>query len=90
MAGLTWSTRQNIGANGTEYTYPVVGSDGTVYNFMMHNWGADQTGTILLTKSTNGGATWIARRPPLRPPSSRTAPSAPATRSASSPSSARR
>jgi hypothetical protein len=56
--GLTWTSRQSIGQSGTEYTYPVVGHDGTVYNFMMYNWGANQTGTIQLTKSTNGGVTW--------------------------------
>ncbi len=56
--GVSWSTRQTIGQSGTEYTYPVVGSDGTIYNFMMQNWGPSQTGTIQLTKSTNGGATW--------------------------------
>ncbi len=56
--GLTWTPRQQIGASGTEYTYPVVGHDGTVYNFMMYNWGAGATGTVQLTKSTNGGVTW--------------------------------
>ena len=57
--GLTWSARQSIGASGTEYTYPVIGSDGTVYNFMMDHWGAGQTGTILLNKSIDGGVTWL-------------------------------
>ena len=38
--GATWTVRQQIGPNDTEYTYPVVASDGTVYNFMMFNWGA--------------------------------------------------
>ena len=38
--GLTWTARQSIGDSDTEYTYPVVGSDGTVYNFMMLDWGA--------------------------------------------------
>ncbi|MBF6613987.1 MAG: S-layer homology domain-containing protein, partial [Chloroflexi bacterium] len=56
--GATWTQRQAIGDSGTEYTYPVVGRDGTVYNFMMFNWGASQTGTIQMTKSTDGGATW--------------------------------
>jgi hypothetical protein len=56
--GLTWSPRQSIGGSGTEYTYPVVASDGTVYNFMMENWGWGQTGTVQVTKSTNGGVTW--------------------------------
>jgi hypothetical protein len=56
--GLTWSARQQISASNTEYTYPVIASDGTVYNFMMQNWGANQTGTVLMTKSTNGGVNW--------------------------------
>jgi len=56
--GLTWTARQSIGDSGTEYTYPVVGHDGTVYNFMMLNWGAGSTGTIQLTKSTDGGVSW--------------------------------
>ena len=68
--------RQQIGVSDTEYTYPVVAADGTVYNFMMFNWGAGQTGTIQMTKSTNGGATWTtpttvttAQQPnsPIRP-----------------------
>jgi photosystem II stability/assembly factor-like uncharacterized protein len=58
--GLTWSPRQQIGAPGTEYTYPVVASDGTVYNFMMYNWGASNLGMVQLTKSTDGGVTWSA------------------------------
>jgi hypothetical protein len=61
--GLTWTVRQSIGASDTEYTYPVVGSDGTVYNFMMLNWGGGQIGTVQLTKSTNGGASWSAPTP---------------------------
>jgi hypothetical protein len=61
--GLTWSTRQSIGGSGTEYTYPVIGSDGAVYNFMMDSWGAGRTGTVLLTKSTDGGATWSGPTP---------------------------
>jgi hypothetical protein len=56
--GLTWTARQPIGDTDTEYTYPVIGHDGTVYNFMMLHWGASQTGTIQLTKSMDGGATW--------------------------------
>jgi hypothetical protein len=58
--GLTWSTRQQISATNTEYTYPVIASDGTVYNFMMNNWGGGRTGTVQMTKSTNGGVTWSA------------------------------
>ncbi|MEO6456930.1 MAG: S-layer homology domain-containing protein, partial [Chloroflexia bacterium] len=56
--GLTWSARQQIGASNTEYTYPVVASDGTVYNFMMLNWGPSRVGTVQMTKSTNGGVSW--------------------------------
>ena len=56
--GLTWSSRQQIGSSNTEYTYPVVARDGTVYNFMMLNWGAGQLGTVQMTRSTNGGVTW--------------------------------
>ncbi|HKP52206.1 MAG TPA: S-layer homology domain-containing protein [Chloroflexia bacterium] len=58
--GVSWSARQTISASDTEYTYPVVASDGTVYNFMMLHWGANRTGTVQLTKSTNGGVTWSA------------------------------
>ena len=56
--GMTWSTRQQISASDTEYTYPVVAGDGTVYNFMMLHWGAGRTGTVQMTRSTNGGVTW--------------------------------
>ncbi|HVF99574.1 MAG TPA: proprotein convertase P-domain-containing protein [Chloroflexia bacterium] len=56
--GLTWSGQQPIGGTDTEYTYPVIASDGTVYNFMMENWGFGQTGIVQMTKSTNGGVTW--------------------------------
>src|SRR5688500_11001455 len=58
--GLTWSTRQQIGTTNTEYTYPVIASDGTVYNFMMLNWGPSRVGRVQMTKSTNGGVTWTA------------------------------
>ena len=58
--GLTWSAVQPIGPFNTEYNYPVIASNGTVYDFMMQNWGGGQTGTILMTKSTNGGVTWSA------------------------------
>ncbi|MDQ6694200.1 MAG: S-layer homology domain-containing protein [Chloroflexota bacterium] len=56
--GLTWTSRQQISGNNTEYAYPVVGSDGTVYNFMMYQWGANNNGIVQLTKSTDGGITW--------------------------------
>jgi hypothetical protein len=56
--GLTWSPEQQISGFNTEYTYPVVASDGTVYNFMMNNWGFGRVGTVQMTKSTNGGVTW--------------------------------
>ncbi len=58
--GLTWSARQDIGVDGTEYPFPVVAHDGTVYNFMMSNWGPGQTGTVQITKSSDGGQTWSA------------------------------
>lgn len=58
--GLTWSPRQQVGFGGTEYPYPVVGPDGAVYLFMMHNWGAGRTGNVQMTSSTDGGATWTA------------------------------
>ena len=58
--GETWSARQSISATDTEYTYPVVASDGTVYNFMMNAWGATRNGTVQMTRSTNGGVTWSA------------------------------
>ena len=57
--GLTWSPRQNIpNGSGREYTYPVIAADGTAYDFMMDNWCAGCTGTVEMTKSTNGGVTW--------------------------------
>ena len=57
--GLTWSPRQSIpNGAGREYTYPVIAADGTAYDFMMDNWCAGCTGTIEMTKSTNGGVTW--------------------------------
>ncbi|MEO8285895.1 MAG: S-layer homology domain-containing protein [Chloroflexota bacterium] len=58
--GLTWSAKHSISGSDTEYTYPVVGSDGTVYNFMMQGWNFGSVGTIQMTKSTNGGVTWSA------------------------------
>jgi hypothetical protein len=59
--GLTWSARQEIAGSRYEYTYPVVAADGTVYNFMMYNWGASNLGTIQFVKSTDGGLTWSNR-----------------------------
>jgi hypothetical protein len=56
--GLTWSPRQQVGFDGTEYPYPVVGPDGAVYLFMMHNWGPGRTGDVQMARSTDGGATW--------------------------------
>ncbi|HEY0068614.1 MAG TPA: exo-alpha-sialidase [Chloroflexia bacterium] len=58
--GFTWSPRQQIGFDSTEFPYPVVGPDGTVYVFMMQNWGPGRTGNVQMTKSTDGGATWDA------------------------------
>lgn len=58
--GSTWTVRQAVGIADTEYNYPIVGSDGTVYDFMMENWGFGQTGTIRMAKSTNGGVNWTS------------------------------
>ncbi|MDQ3707519.1 MAG: exo-alpha-sialidase [Chloroflexota bacterium] len=58
--GLTWSSRQQVGFNSTEYPYPVVGPDGAVYLFMMQNWGPGRTGNVQMTRSTDAGATWDA------------------------------
>lgn len=56
--GFTWSPRAQVGFDSTEYPYPVVGSDGTVYLFMMQNWGPGRTGNVQMTTSTDGGASW--------------------------------
>jgi hypothetical protein len=56
--GLTWSSRQQVGFSSTEYPYPIVAPDGTVYIFMMQNWGPGRTGNVQMTKSTDGGASW--------------------------------
>lgn len=58
--GLTWSPRQQVGFNSTEYPYPIVGPDGAVYLFMMQNWGPGRTGNVQMTRSTDGGASWDA------------------------------
>ena len=55
--GLTWSTDySNIAPGDTEYPYPVVGPDGTVYVFYMDGWGYCADGYIRFVKSTDGGA----------------------------------
>ena len=58
--GFTWSPRQQVGFDSTEYPYPVVGPDGTAYLFMMQNWGPARIGNVQMTTSTDGGATWNA------------------------------
>lgn len=58
--GVTWSPRQQIGFNSTEHPYPVVAPDGTVYVFMMQNWGPGRTGNVQMTRSTDGGVSWSA------------------------------
>ncbi len=56
--GLTWSSYQNIAPGNTEYPFPVVAADGTVYVFYMENWGFCTAGTVRYVKSTNGGLTF--------------------------------
>jgi PKD repeat protein len=57
--GLTWSTNyMNIAPGDTEYPFPVVSPNGTVYVFYMENWGFAITGTIKYVKSTNGGVSF--------------------------------
>ncbi len=56
--GQTWSSYLNIAPGTTEYPYPVVGADGTLYVFYMDNWGFCATGTIRFVKSTNGGVSF--------------------------------
>ncbi len=58
--GESWSSPyMNIAPGDTEYPYPIVGPDGTVYVFYMDGWGACvQYGYIKYVKSTDGGATF--------------------------------
>ena len=56
--GQNWSAYQNIAPGNTEYPFPVVAADGTLYVFFMDNWGFCATGTVRYVKSTNGGQTF--------------------------------
>jgi hypothetical protein len=59
--GQTWSTNYlNIAPGDTEYPYPVVSPDGTVYVFYMDGWGAGVDGYIKYVKSTDGGLSFTA------------------------------
>jgi len=54
--GLTWTTNYvTIAPGDTEYPYPVVGPDGTLYVFYMDGWGYCARGYIKYVKSTDGG-----------------------------------
>ena len=58
--GETWSPYLDIFpgyGDFTEYAYPVVAPDGTLYIFYMDNWGYCADGNIRFVKSTDGGAT---------------------------------
>jgi PKD repeat protein len=56
--GQTWSSYQNIAPGDTEYPFPVVAADGSLYVFYMENRGFCYTGTVRYVKSTNGGVTF--------------------------------
>jgi hypothetical protein len=56
--GETWSSYTNIAPGYTEYPYPIVGADGTLYVFYMDGWGYCADGYIRYVKSTNGGASF--------------------------------
>ncbi len=54
--GLNWSpSLTTIAPGDTEYPYPVVGPDGTLYVFYMDGWGYCARGNIRFVKSTDGG-----------------------------------
>ena len=57
--GLTWTTDYETivpdGQYGTEYPYPVVGPDGSLYVFYMEGWGYCADGYIKYVKSIDGG-----------------------------------
>ena len=54
--GETWTPNYTTIAPGdTEYPYPVVGPDGTLYVFYMDGWGYCARGYIRYVKSTDGG-----------------------------------
>jgi PKD domain/Carboxypeptidase regulatory-like domain len=57
--GETWSPYLDIfpgSGDFTEYAYPIVGPDGTLYVFYMDGWGYCADGYIRYVKSTDGGA----------------------------------
>jgi hypothetical protein len=56
--GETWSSYMNIAPGSTEYPYPIVGADGTLYVFYMDGWGYCADGHIRYRKSTDGGQTF--------------------------------
>jgi hypothetical protein len=57
--GQTWSSYVNLTpGGGTEYPYPIVGADGTLYVFYMDGWGYCADGDIKFRKSTDGGVTF--------------------------------
>jgi hypothetical protein len=59
--GLTWSPIVNLTpGDGTEYPYPVVAADGSLYVFYMDGWGYCADGYIKYRKSSDGGATFGA------------------------------
>jgi len=54
--GETWTPNYvTIAPGDTEYPYPVVGPDGTLYVFYMYGWGYCARGYIRYVKSTDGG-----------------------------------
>ena len=55
--GNSWSPSNptTIAPGDTEYPYPVVGPDGTLYVFYMDGWGYCARGNIRFVKSTDGG-----------------------------------
>ncbi len=60
--GSTWSTPyQNIAPGYTEYPYPVVSPDGTLYVFYMDGWGYCADGHIRYRKSSDGGVTFSSQ-----------------------------
>ena len=61
--GLTWSTIMNLTPppnDYTEYPYPVVAADGSLYVFYMDGWGYCADGSIKYRKSSDGGLTFAA------------------------------
>jgi hypothetical protein len=57
--GQIWSSYINLTpGDDTEYPYPVVGADGTLYVFYMDGWGYCADGWIRYVKSSDGGQTF--------------------------------